>query len=380
MKNKTLLIIACILSIISIIIYTTNKQEHKQTELESLLNADQIEQINAIQIKTGSVKLKPTLENNRWVMACNNNFPADVGKIEDLFQSLTDTKIVQMVSSNPQRHEGLGVLKPEKKPLPADTSIIRLYDSDKKNIKTLIMGNARESETTSPMMPAAMGPEGQYIRIDNSDEVYLISEYVFLDSTNWMRQNLISVNSMDIKSITWEFPQEDIQNFSLVRKNATATLALSELPENHRTNYNRAAQTAEFFNKIEFDELSSGNYKELESFKEPMKVTMHTFDGLKLQITFGDADKDTNMLLMALNADYTGTNESTKVRAQELSRLSQKFVYKLNNWRAQAIFTNYSDLLVAPTPEISETTEKTASDTEELIMPLEESEVFEESE
>lgn len=348
MKNWKLLIAALILVVGAFLLSQSGQNGGSADPMigQDLLNAQQIDQVNKIEINHSIGQIVLNKVDKDWVVANKGDFAANLGTIEELFQRLSNTSIIEMVSSNKKRHDKMGVADLAEGAKPKSGSLLLKFSNAQGDaIKTLYLGNTRQPK--SPDGSMGFGAQGQYARIDSNDSVYLISEQVWVDSQDlpWLKNELIKLSANQIGKITWQPNEENAPAFSIDREIATAAFVLTNLPEDQQTVKSKADAAAAFFANLSFDGLIAANYSQHESFNNPLIIILNTFDGLELKLIIGEADKsDSNMVMAAVGSSYSGSDATLQARSEEIAANSERFIYQLHTNKLNALKLDYSDL------------------------------------
>lgn len=348
MKNWKLLIVALILVVGALLLNQSGQNSGSADPMvgQNLLSAKQIDLVKKIEINHSAGKITLNQAETGWVVASKSDFAANPGTIEELFQRLSNIKIVEMVSSNKGRYENMGVADLAEGAKPKGGSLLLKFSNAKDNlIKTLYLGNTRQPKGPDGSM--GFGAQGQYARIDNTDSVYLISEQAWVDSQDlsWLRKELIKLSANQIRKITWQRSVEDAPTFSVEKDIATAPFVLSDLPEGEQTVKSKVDAAAAFFANLNFDGLIAGNYSDHEGFKAPLTISLNTFDDLELKLIVGEADKsDSNMIMVAVEASYGGSDAIIQARSEEIAANSKRFIYQLRTNKLNALKVEHTDL------------------------------------
>ncbi len=363
MKNLKLLLIAVILVGVAFMLQHGSKPAVAPDPHigKSLVVAADIDGVPAIMIKTdqGQIDLKKT--DGVWRLPGLHNMRADLNRIEELFQRLTDTKIVDVVSGSPQRHADLGVasIAADAQITGPENSLIVLRDAAGSELRQIYLGKGRQSRQVDGSQ--GFGNDGQYFRFGGDDGVYLLSNFLWLEKNqkNWLSKELLKLGADKISRLAWMYNAGDKETFSLARSGATDSLVLDNLGAGQQTKQSAVTLVTNVLAGLGFDEVIATDTPGLHpGLADSLALAVETFDGLKLSLLIGSAPVDLpglgKMNILWLNADYSGSDAGLRSLADELSANAKKMVFALRENRFKPLLVKAADLAEAkplPPPE-----------------------------
>ncbi|MBF0314823.1 MAG: DUF4340 domain-containing protein [Oligoflexia bacterium] len=211
MKNlnlniKKLSLITFSLFILSLITYFW--EHHRSSELFSgsdLIRGLDPDKVAKIVIKReGSEYMIIKKEGDQFLLEKQQNFPASVSKINDLFYLLSNISIEEKLGSSPSLHD-----KYKTKEGVAITEVI-LYSTNGNPLLHLLAGENKG--------------KGSVVRLANSKDVYLTEKHLFInmDKFSYMDNSIIKLKSEEIASITGNSGSSN--EFTLLRQGALFNL------------------------------------------------------------------------------------------------------------------------------------------------------------
>ncbi|NLF96114.1 MAG: DUF4340 domain-containing protein [Candidatus Riflebacteria bacterium] len=372
MKNFKLLIIAVVLVAIALVVSQDSKTGAGDPLVgRNLLSAAEIDQVRAFTLTAADEEISLAQQNGSWRVTSREGFAAQPDRIEDLFQKLSTTRIIEMVSANKERHADLGVASPASGTRPdADSLWLTLRDKDGKEIKTLLLGKGRQSRGPDGAM--GFGEDGQYVRTGSDDKVYLVSNKLWIDKTplRWLNTSLLKLPAADISRINSR-PVVGADGYVLTRESATAALQLTDLPEGQQTKRASADAVARFFENIEVgDIIATATPLEHPDLASATLIEVETFKGLTVSMRIGSGPTDLANVgkghIISLDAHYTGTDTALAALASETAGNAAKFVYAIPEARVKSLLVKPAELHEAkPAPPL-ETATGTATASAEL--------------
>ncbi|MFZ5950552.1 MAG: peptidylprolyl isomerase, partial [Candidatus Rifleibacteriota bacterium] len=310
-----------------------------------------IDQTRELEIRTaqGNIELKNA--DNTWRLPGMNDMRADRNRLEEFFQRLNDARLGEAVTVNAQKHGDLGVAR-----LASDTSlvgdevaVINLKDAQGKELKSIYLGKGRAARSVDGA--PGFGNDGQYCRISDSDAVYLLSGFFWIEKNlkNWLSKDLLKITRNQISKIAWTYPASDKEVFELSRATASEALTLGKLDADQQTKADSANSAAGFFEALSFDDFIATDSPEMHpGLENHVALWVESFDGLKLSMRISSGPVDLpglgKMNLLWLTGEYSGTDPAVKTLADELASYSRKFVFALREPRVKSILIKSGNL------------------------------------
>lgn len=308
-------------------------------------------------IRIGSSDKTVTLrrQGKGFVVVNKDNYPADNKAINDLLTNCMDIQVTQSVTSNPDNHADLGVTEDKAR------TIVRFYkiaDGNETLITGLIVGNYRE------------GAQGSYVRLANSNQVYIAQSIPWIRDTalDFLNQEILAVKTEDINSITVQGPSG---SYTLKKRPNTDTFEMIDLPEGKRLKEYEARSVATAINSLRFDDVKRGPDPNLQ-FNRTYIARMNDSTVYTLRL----AQKEGNTFL-SCHAEYTDTNQvlidptkkdsPEELKKKEARLLAQEralrftsrhtgWIYQIPSWKANYLIKDVNDILEAM-PKPLESTE-----------------------
>ena len=201
MKTKQLLILLGILVVLVVIVGLVEnpfaKSEYaKKVEAATPLfpNFDK-ESVTKIEINASGETTTLVKENNQWLVASMENYPADAEGVEDVLDKVTELKTTGLVSSNPEKQAQFEV------------------DSSGAEAKLLdASGNVRAHLFLGKNTPGYLS---SYVRAADSNNVYVgkgnLKATFDKGTRTWKDRTIFSFNNGDVTHITIKSEEEEIE-------------------------------------------------------------------------------------------------------------------------------------------------------------------------
>lgn len=215
---------------------------------------------------------KPALEvkhgEGGWTVADSHNYPADEAKLRKLVTSLTEAKVLEEKTSNPESYKALGV---EDISDAAAGGVQLELDGLKQPIK-LIVGKQ------------AQGAQSQYVRRAGEPKSWLVNKSIDTSSSadQWLRKEVIDVSADRVQSA--EVTVGNGKPYSAAKKTrADADFVVEGLPKGKELSSPSAADNF----ATALAGLTLSDVKVASEVTDPpsARATIKTFDGLVTEVT-----------------------------------------------------------------------------------------------
>ncbi|MBN1436289.1 MAG: DUF4340 domain-containing protein, partial [Sedimentisphaerales bacterium] len=168
--------------------------------------------IDSIKLGSGPTAVTIRRQDSRFVAVERDNYPVSDESLYRLISACLDAVVIQSISDSPENHPDLGVTESTAR------SVVRFYDAQHQPIVGLLIGSYTEQN------------HGNYVRLFDSDTVYLSSNLPFLsnDITDYFNKRLFRVDPAAIQRIEITTPQE---SYALI-PTAPGVPTIESLPSN----------------------------------------------------------------------------------------------------------------------------------------------------
>jgi len=279
MKPKTTLFLVIILGIligISMIIKTmqnpsVSKKSRLGGELLENLPVNDIASVT-IQSEEGTVQLGKV--DDKWVVKSRYNYPVDFKKLIDFVKKWKEAKIGRSFKASEASLARMELLPPDKAEAKEEEKgiMVTLKKDDDSVIANIIAGKVRESDQR------ASG--GQYVRIDDSDTVYLTDKnfkYMTKDSKGWLDKELLDIKDEDIQKViftSWE--GKKIYNIQREKKGEDAKLI--NVPEGRKPKKSEVSSVMRALSSLRIEDVENPSEEKTDKSKVD-KMTVYLFNG-----------------------------------------------------------------------------------------------------
>jgi hypothetical protein len=279
MKPKTMLFLVIILGIligISLIIKTmqtpsVSKKSRLGGELLENLPVNDIASVT-IQSKEDTVQLGKV--DDKWVVKSRYNYPVDFKKLIDFVKKWKEAKIGRSFKASEASLARMELFPPDKSEAKEDEKGIRvtLKKDDDSFIANIITGKVRENDQR------ASG--GQYVRIDDSETVYLTDKnfkYMTKDSKGWIDKDLLDIKEEDIQKVVCRNKTNE-EIFTIQRDKKGEDAKLVNVPEGRKQKKSEVSSVLRALSSLRIEDIENPSDKQTDK-SEINKMTFSLFNG-----------------------------------------------------------------------------------------------------
>lgn len=201
MKNKKLILFFLVTVAVIIAAGIVSKLRAPQSTIEKTLLfpglADRINEVSRITISSSEKSVELVEEGGDWVVASSANYPAVFGKVRAVALNLSQLKIVDEKTDNPELYGRLGVEDPAQKD--ARSMLLTLYNDAGESMAEVIVGRPRQSSSSKP---------GLYVRLPGRQTALLVEGQVDISAEDydWYIRELINIPSAVVKRVNIAYP------------------------------------------------------------------------------------------------------------------------------------------------------------------------------
>ena len=264
-------------------------------------------------------------------------YEADTSSIQDLLLKLSQIKLGDLITSNADHHDRFKLVVPpdnvENWSKDIHGNSVTLLKGDGTIILSLLLGKKRQNG------------EGQYMRHNGSEKIYLIPESLSINTKidDWLNKELLKLDSNLVASIKLNDNLNSIININ--RSNANSEWESSNektLPEK-----NKIQNVLERLSSLTFLKLLSdvGNGNKLSSSENTLFITL--FDGrlftLKIQ---KNSESNMNYILSLRMGILQEASDKTKTEGIKIRQDMESFNKKMNGRLFEISSWEGKDLLI----------------------------------
>ena len=342
---KPLLIITTILFFIGIGLYFFHEGSHFN-KYQSYTQASQklLKQLNTKSLDrikifgNGSQVDLVQLQGGGWKEQ-SLNYEADILSIQNLLVNISKINLGDLITDNPDYHERFQLLDPPDN--------IDLWDKNRHGFSLNLLRGDGTSIVYLLLGKERINGSGQYIRQVGSDKIFLIPEplLIYSEADDWIRKNLIALQSNNIKSI--DILKGDNSSYSISRVDAESKWENqhenSELIEDSKIN-----SAISRLEDLTFEKLYKNNEKAHEITEQKYKegsLSVSLFDGSVYSFIFKKKLLvDENYILslrMGISLEATGNSDSNGAKLRkEMEEFNQRVngrLFEISSWEGKEL-------------------------------------------
>jgi hypothetical protein len=275
---------------------------------------------------------KPTtiaLKDGHWGLEDHAGYPVQESKLHAMLTALTELRLIEPRTSDPEQFSRLGVEDPAKPD--ANSNLLRVLDTDGKPILEVITGH-RRTRTQGKV------EEQVYVRRPGDNQSWLAEGALQVDHDpgQWFDRDIANIGNARIATVTVSRDGK-----TLVFTRDGAKLALTD-PADHPK-----------LEDYKLDDISraleSLTFQDVRAASNPIGTLVGTGvfatnDGLSVTATVYKADKDIWVGFAA-----SGTDKA-QAEAAALSKKLSGWLYELGSWKETALVPQLDDLKAAEKP------------------------------
>ena len=279
-KQLLVLAVAAVLAI-GVAIYLQSPGQ-RQTAIERNLFipglGDNINAVTQLRLKKARDETVATLKlgEQGWTLAERSDYPADAGKIRKLLLELSEARILEQKTSNPELYSKLGV-----------------EDITSKHAAGLQLEmDGLEAPVAVIIGQAAGKLEATYARVTADQQSVLISGLIEPDSetTDWLNTELVDIASTRVQHVRINRPDGD--DLEASKTGRDASLEVQNIPQGRELESATAISTlGSVLAGLALEDVVPSSSLDAES-TEWITTEFHTFDGLALKVRSLESDED----------------------------------------------------------------------------------------
>lgn len=291
MSRTQLIILWAVTLVCAFAVFKLNDKGDKkvtdQTTLQpgtEVFTQEQFRQVGGLRLKDQDHTATLNVKEEKWTVAEEENFPADLTKLQRFFDQLDELKITRGIPATSEYLNRFGLDENSEKvsERPREVTILKQDGGD---LKKILIG--KRSETSGGLQQAA-GQAGRFIKFADDDSgIYVVPDSFSIldtDPTAWIRRDFISIQRPLEISVTPA--DQQVKSWTVSRDSASENFDLQGLASDMQTADAVAAPLKNVFASASFNELlSEAEAKEQRSEAEARKVVIKTDSKASYELT-----------------------------------------------------------------------------------------------
>jgi hypothetical protein len=279
MKPKTMLFLVIILGILAGASYLIQQLQTPSVSKKTRMGGELLENlpvndISAVTIisEEGTVQLGKI--DDKWVVKSHYNYPIDFKKLIDFVKKWKEAQIGRSFKASESSLARMQLLPQNSETAEKDQKGVQVLmeNADGNTIASIITGKVRENES------GASG--GQYVRIDDSDTVYLTDKnfkYLTKDSKGWLDKELLDIKAEDIQEVIFT-NWEGKNGYTVHREKKGDDPKLVSIPEGRKAKKSELNSVMGSLSSLRIEDIQNPKDKQTEKSKLD-KLTYSLFNG-----------------------------------------------------------------------------------------------------
>jgi len=333
---KPLLLAAAALTLGGLLLFSFNQSDTITAERSGIPIAKKLDtnQLTRIEIVDAAGDLVLIHSAAGWIEE-QSSYPAQVEAISELLLTLTTTVVGDRVTDNPERHERFQVLTPPQTLAERDSeqhaTALRLLNDSGTPLLALLAGKSREQG------------EGQYIRFEDSSEVYLVPELLSLsaDQAEWLETELLNLEEDLFQNVRITQSSGNLLHFHRADAKSKWQMEGAEQP----LKQSKVSTVLHRLKRLSFEQLLEDDNTETQhSLNQITKIEASLADQRKLLIELGETEMPDGEHAFRLSVTLAGGDNTTLQNSvRKLHERINGRVFSMRTWQAQDLLYKRSD-------------------------------------
>jgi Domain of unknown function (DUF4340) len=324
--------------------------------------------ITSIKIQRGEkpYTISRDATSGEWFLPGRSNYPAKLDKARALVQSLVNATIVDERTSDPSKHELIGVqdagVRGENGMF---SGLVELLDNDAKSIASIIVGQAKSQ--TGFVIDAQR--QQVYVRRPGEARSWLVTGPIEVDPDDlaWADRETINVQKERVKSAT--ITRADGQRLAVSRENATAFTLLDLPPGRELRSPGALDQVASVLSFMTFEDVRPAADIDFSTGADPAAsgtIRVECLDGLVIEAAFAKKEDGKTWVKLTPSFDVSAatspatthtpadklrehkgpkTAEEAKNEAETIQIRFAPWAYQMSDYKSSSFIKTMEDLL-----------------------------------
>ncbi len=285
--------------------------------------APKLRQVARIEIASQGKTTTIAVKDGRGALTDRGGYPVIDTKLRGMLTALTELRLMEPRTSDPDQLRRLGVEDPAAKD--SKSTLLRLVDASDKPILTLITGHRR-------VRTQAKVAEQIYVRFPGDNQAWLAEGALQVDSDPqlWLDRDVMNIDAKRIAGVTVTRGGEVL---GFTRKDDK--LALTQPADAPPLDEYRVDDVARALEYLNFQDVQPNSAPVGEALGQGAFVTS---DGLRITASVFKAEKD-----ISVRFAVTG-DDAAKAEAEKLAAKVSGWTYQLGAWKEKALTPTLADL------------------------------------
>lgn len=267
-------------------------------------------------------------QQDQWVLAERNNYPADLSKIRNVVLALAEAKIIEEKTSNQSLYAKLGVEDVTANEA-AGVKVIVTYGEKKQQ---LVVGK-----------PGPQINKTRYVRRADEKTSWLVDRKIDLnyEVPHWLQKDILSVEPAEMSAITLKLHDgETLEIFNHKHGEEDVFAVLNLTDPNAQV---IEAEVHQITNALSsFQLLDVENRASFEGGEPTYTIKFELKTGVNLELIAYEVEKDH---FMAINPSVSSSEQSLQDYVTDLKKITHDWVFKIPNVTYDSMLKREADIL-----------------------------------
>ncbi|NTS77615.1 DUF4340 domain-containing protein [Catenovulum sp. SM1970] len=276
-------------------------------------------------------------QNDQWVIASLDNYPADVTKIRKFINELVEAEIVEDKTSNPAKHHHLKLTPVSGEKVDSESSAVLVEVATAKEQAAVLLGGYPKNDN------------GRYARLNDSDQTWQVNKKIYApgEPTSWIEKKIFeNFTIADIQAVR-RVTEKDGFSFNKLNPGADYVL-LTELT---------GGQTAKdpgvmgsYASAIAGIRMQLPAKRDTQLWQQnTQNIQVGLFNGVKVDLTFAEQKvDDASQPWLSISAQAISTDEAATTLADKINQRHQNWQYNVTEYIYDSILKDLTDLVDTP--------------------------------
>lgn len=205
----------------------------------------------------------------RWVVAEKDDYPADIGKIREVLRALSEARVVERKTSNPDYYDRLGVSPVEE----ADSAGVA------------VAAYAGDEQVAAVVVGDAAGSGYHYVRPQQGDTSFMVDRELDVPRSvaEWVDPTIVDIRGARVREVVIEHP--DGETLRVYKEDADeANFSVEGVPEGRELQYPGVANViGNALRELRLEDVAAAG--DGADDDAAVRTTYRTFDGLVVSVS-----------------------------------------------------------------------------------------------
>jgi len=312
-----------------------------------------------------------------WGLEARGGYPIQDERLRKLVFAVANLRAADRVTKNPENYDALGLDSefPE-------TGRLRFLDKGGAELVNLIIGQDRQKPSSDPLASRFGPPDGQFVRVEGDEWVYLIDQALSLNASpsTWLVRDIVKLKEDSLRQIKID-NRGTTDSFVLERTGADSFEITTTIPAGFKPKTYAVSSIGRALSNFTLDDVMKADDPDAANIDFDATYTAVQKNGVAYAVQVGQNEDRRYAKIsveyiesMDLAKSDERTSDSVAAKELELADVTVKkagekhagWVYKISTYQYDNLSKTLSDLL-EEAPEEEEEEDEPAPDTEPAV-------------